>query len=300
MNRTGNSLSKHQTRNSIKQETRPPRPTINTMNFFDPHIHMAARTTDDFRRMAMMGCVAVGEPAFWMGFDRSGSNSFYDYFRQLTEWEPKRAANYGIAHFSWMGINAKEAEDVGFAREVIALLPEFLERPSVLGVGEIGLHKNTKNEVTTLLELIDLGMKREEQLLFHTPHLEDKYKGTRMILDMLRDDSRVDHGRVCIDHCEEHTIRPVLDAGYWAGITMYPISKSTPQRTADMVEMYGPDRILVNSSADWGPSDPLSVPKFIEEMQRRGHQQSIIRQVVHDNPLKFFTQSRNFKFNPPV
>ncbi len=268
------------------------------MDFFDPHIHMAARTTDDFRTMARMGCVVVGEPAFWMGYDRSGSNSFYDYFRQLTEWEPKRAANYGIRHFSWMGINAKEAEDVGFSREVIACLPEFLDKPTVLGVGEIGLHKCTPNEVTTLEALIDLGMQRGEQLLFHTPHLEDKYKGTRMILDMLGADGRVDPTRVCIDHCEEHTIRPALDGGYWAGITMYPTSKATPERAADMVEIYGADRILVNSSADWGPSDPLAVPAFIEAMRRRGHPESLIRQVVFENPLRFFRQSRHFDFEP--
>jgi len=269
------------------------------MYFFDPHIHMAARTTDDFLTMAKMGCLVVGEPAFWMGYDRSGVNSFYDYFRQLTEWEPKRAANYGIQHYSWMGINAKEAEDVGFAREVIATLPEFLEKPTVLGIGEVGLHKCTPNEVTTLLELIDLGMQRREQMLFHTPHLEDKYLGTRMILDILRDDQRVDHGRVCIDHCEEHTIRPVLDEGYWAGITLYPTTKATPQRAADMVEIYGPDRILVNSSADWGPSNPLAVPALIFEMRRRRHPESLIRQIVYDNPLRFFNQSQNFPFTSP-
>ena len=116
---------------------------ILAMPSFDPHIHMASRTTDDLEAMAATGCVAVGEPAFWMGYDRSGVDSFYDYFRQLTEWEPKRAANYGIRHYSWIGMNAKEAENVAFAREVIAMLPEFLERPNVLGVGEIGLHKCT-------------------------------------------------------------------------------------------------------------------------------------------------------------
>ena len=271
----------------------------NVMYFFDPHIHMAARTTDDFRAMAKAGCLVVGEPAFWMGYDRSGPNSFYDYFRQLTEWEPKRAANYGIRHYCWMGINAKEAEDVGFSREVIAMLGEFLERPTCLGIGEIGLHKCTINEVTTLLELIELGMKTDEQLLFHTPHLEDKYTGTRMILDLLRSDGRVDHARVCIDHCEEHTIGNVLDDGYWAGITLYPTSKATPQRAADMVEIYGPERILINSSADWGPSDPLSVAEFAFEMRRRGHGEPLIRRLVYDNPLEFFRQSRNFQFTPP-
>jgi predicted metal-dependent TIM-barrel fold hydrolase len=269
------------------------------MYFFDPHIHIASRTTDDLEQMAQTGCVAVGEPAFWSGFNRSGANSFFDYFRQLIEWEPKRCTQYGIQHYAWLGINAKEAEDVGFSREVIALLPEFLDKPNVLGLGEIGLHKCTKNEVTTLEALIDLALTRNEQMLFHTPHLEDKYKGTRMILDLLRNDSRVDRTRVCIDHCEEHTIRLALEEGYWAGITLYPLTKANPQRAVDMIEIYGPDRILVNSSADWGPSDPLAVPKFIAAMRRRGQGETLIRQIVYDTPLKFFSQSHHFTFIIP-
>lgn len=270
------------------------------MHFIDPHIHIASRTTDDLQALARAGCLAVGEPAFWMGYDRSGTNSFYDYFRQLTEWEPKRAANYGIQHYAWMGINAKEAENVGFAREVISLLSEFLDRPNVLGIGEVGLHRNTKNEVRTLLELMEVAVKRHEQLLFHTPHLADKFPGTRMILDLLRTNSRIDRSRVCIDHCEEHTIRMVLEEGYWAGITLYPTTKATPERAVDMVEIYGPERILVNSSADWGPSDPLAVPQFMAAMSRRGHSESLIAQVVYDNPLAFLSQSVHFQFRRPA
>jgi len=269
------------------------------MYFFDPHIHIASRTTDDLETLAKMGCLVVGEPAFWMGYDRSGVNSFCDYYRHLTEWEPKRCAQFGLRHYAWLGLNAKEAENVAFAREVIAELPKFLERPNALGIGEIGLHKCTKNEVTTLLELIELAKKTDEQMLFHTPHLEDKYKGTRMILDMLRADSRIDRSRVCIDHCEEHTIRGALDEGYWAGITLYPTTKATPERAADMIEIYGPERILVNSSADWGPSRPSAVPDFILVMRRRGFSEGVIRQVVYDNPLSFFNQSRHFQFTPP-
>lgn len=267
------------------------------MHFIDPHIHIASRTTDDLQALATAGCLVVGEPAFWMGYDRSGTGSFYDYFRQLTEWEPKRAANYGIQYYAWMGINAKEAENVTFAKDVIALLPEFLDRPNVLGIGEVGLHKNTKNEVLTLLGLIDLAATRNEQMLFHTPHLADKYQGTRMILDLLRSDSRISRSRVCVDHCEEHTIRMVLDEGYWAGITLYPTTKATPERTVDMVEVFGSERILVNSSADWGPSDPLAVPKFIAAMRRRNQPESSIRRIVYENPLTFFNQSKHFTFS---
>ena len=84
---------------------------------------MVSRTTDDYRRMAQAGCVAITEPAFWAGFDRSSPAGFYDYFRQLTDVEPKRAAQYGIAHHCWLCINPKEAEDPVFAREVIKLIP---------------------------------------------------------------------------------------------------------------------------------------------------------------------------------
>lgn len=268
------------------------------MYYFDPHIHTASRTTDDLEFMAKTGCLVVGEPAFWAGFDRSGVNSFYDYLRQLTEWEPKRSAQYGMQHFCWIGVNAKEAENVALAAEMIAVLPEFLDRPNVLGIGEIGLNKNTRNEVCTLEKLIDLALRTSEQMLFHTPHLADKYLGTRMILDLLNGNARVDRSRVCIDHLEEHTIRLALEGGYWAGITLYPTTKATPERAADMIEIYGPERILVNSSADWGPSRPSAVPDFILAMRRRGHSEATIRKVVYENPLEFFNQSRNFRFTP--
>ena len=180
--------------------------------YIDPHIHMVSRTTDDYKRMAVAGCVMVSEPAFWAGFDRSGVEGFRDYFRQLVDFERKRAAQYGIAHYCWLCINAKEAEDVALSRQVIAMIPEFLDQPGVLGIGEIGLNKNTRNESIVFLEHVDLAMKTNEQILIHTPHLEEKYQGTRMILDMLSDDRRIDRGRVLVDHVEEHTIREVLES----------------------------------------------------------------------------------------
>jgi uncharacterized protein len=266
------------------------------MDYIDPHIHMVSRTTDDYETLAKMGCVGLSEPAFWAGFDRSSVDGFRDYFRQLTQFEPKRAAGYGLAHFTWLCINAKEAENVKLAREVIAIIPEFINAPNVLGIGEIGLNKNTRNEATVFLEHVQLAERLGEQILIHTPHLEDKYQGTRMILDMLADFPRLDRKRVLVDHTEEHTVRHVLDAGYWAGMTLYPVSKCTPQRAVDMVEIYGPERLLVNSAGDWGPSKPTAVPDFILAMRKRGHAESLIRKVVYDNPLRFFRQSRNFSF----
>lgn len=268
------------------------------MDYIDPHIHMVSRVTDDYAQLARMGCVAVSEPAFWAGFDRGTADGFRDYFHQLTTVEPARAAQYGIQHYCWLCINAKEAENVTLSREVIAMIPEFLDKPGVLGIGEIGLNKNTRNESTVFLEHVDLAVEHDQPILIHTPHLEDKYQGTRMILDMLNADSRIQRDRVLVDHVEEHTVKSVLEDGYWAGMTLYPISKCTPARAADMVEMTGGERLLVNSAGDWGPSKPTAVPDFIFEMRQRGHDEALIRQVVYDNPREFFSKSKRFKFTP--
>ncbi|HEY3860739.1 MAG TPA: TatD family hydrolase [Verrucomicrobiae bacterium] len=267
------------------------------MRYIEPHAHMVSRTTDDYLAMATAGCEAVCEPAFWAGFDRGSADGFYDYFRQLTDYEPKRAAKFGLAHYCWLCINPKEAEDVKLADEVLELIPEFLNRPSVLGIGEIGLNKNSRNELAVFEKHVDLAARHGQLILVHTPHLEDKLKGTRLIVDALKADGRVAPERVIIDHVEEHTIELALDAGFWAGMTLYPESKCTAARAADMVEMYGQERLWMNSACDWGVSVPLAVPRAALEMRLRGHAPAAVEQLVFRNPAKFLGQSKNFQ--PP-
>ena len=208
--------------------------------------------------------------------------------------EPKRAARYGIAHNCWLCINPKEAEDLGFAREVMALIPEFLDRSNVLGIGEIGLNKNSRNELQILEEQIEIAKRFDRLILVHTPHLEDKLKGTRLIIDALKN-ARIDPGRVLIDHVEEHTVAAVLDGGFWAGMTLYPDSKLTPQRAVDIIECYGRERILINSAGDWGHSDPLSVPRCHVEMRRRGYGPDLVAKISLENPIQFLGQCPGFR-----
>lgn len=254
---------------------------------------MVSRTTDDYQKIAQAGCEALCEPAFWAGYDRSSPQGFYDYYRQLTEYEPARAAKFGIKYFCWLCINPKEAEDVGFAREVMQIIPEFLGKPNVLGIGEIGLNKNTKNELAIFEEHVDLAKKNDLPILIHTPHLEDKLKGTHLILDALKN-AQVDPGRVVIDHVEEHTIQAVLDQGFWAGMTLYPESKCSGARAIDMLEMYGMEQVWMNSACDWGVSDPLAVVKCALEMKRRFYDAKTVEKVIFDNPRTFLEQCPNF------
>jgi uncharacterized protein len=270
------------------------------MKLIDPHIHCVSRTTDDYLYMARSGVVAVSEPAFWAGYDRSSASSFYDYFRHLLDVEPLRAARYGIEHFSWLCINAKEAENVALARDVIALIPPLLSHPRVLGVGEIGLNKNTRNEITVFEEQVDIAAKHDQLILIHTPHLQDKHKGTSIIIDILKNDPRIKPERVLIDHCEEHTIRLAKQHGFWCGLTIYPVTKVTPQRGVDILESFGTDRICINSASDWGESGPHMLTDTLLEFRRRGHSEQLATEVFYNNPCRFFGQCPKWTLKPIV
>src|ERR1039457_6981542 len=264
------------------------------MKVIDPHIHMVSRTTDDYLKLAISGIHTITEPAFWAGYDRSSADCFRDYFHQLTVVEPARAARFGIRHYCWIGLNSKESENLQLAEEVLAIIPEYLDRPTALGLGEIGLNKNSRNEINVLEKHLTLAAERDELVLIHTPHMEDKLKGTRIIMDMIRAEPRIKPSRVLIDHAEEHTIAEIKDRGFWFGLTLYPHSKGSPERAVDVVEIYGAERICINSSADWSVSDPLPTLKTANEMRRRGHPEELINRVFYENPRTFLGQCPKF------
>jgi predicted metal-dependent TIM-barrel fold hydrolase len=264
------------------------------MKVIDPHIHMVSRTTDDYLALAYGGIHTISEPSFWPGFDRCGVAGFHDYFHHLTVVEPVRAARFKIRHFCWIGLNAKEAENLQLGEEVLAILPEYLDSPTALGIGEVGLNKNSRNEITMFERQVELAAQRDELLLIHTPHLEDKLKGTRIIIDILNNESRINPARVLIDHAEEHTIGLIKSGGFWFGLTLYPDSKGSPARAVDAIETFGAGQICINSSADWSVSDPIATLKTVNEMRRRGHTDELIRKVFFENPAGFLGQSPKF------
>ncbi|SPD75375.1 TatD-related deoxyribonuclease [uncultured Desulfobacterium sp.] len=268
------------------------------MKVIEPHIHMIARTTHDYERMARMHTVACCEPAFWAGYDRTSARAFHDYFTHISQFEPKRAAQYHIQHYCWICINPKEANDLSLSREVISFIPEFLAAPTALGIGEIGLNLNTKNEMTIFEEQVELAVKYDQLIWIHTPHLKDKLKGTKMMLDYLKGHGKIKPERICFDHCEEHTIKMIRDAGFWAAMTIYPVTKNSPARVVDAIEIYGIDHMLVDASGDWGPSDPGTLHDAIFEMRKRGHKEPVIETVFYNNPCYFLGQCEKFRLTP--
>jgi predicted metal-dependent TIM-barrel fold hydrolase len=259
------------------------------VKLFDPHIHMTSRTTDDYQAMAAAGIRAIIEPAFWLGQPRTHVGTFEDYFASLLGWERFRASQFGIRHYTTLALNPKEANNPRVAQPVIDLLPKYLGKDGVVAVGEIGFDDQTADEERFFAVQLELARRFDLPVLVHTPH-RDKKRGTERSLALVRE-QRFPEERVLIDHNNEETLPLVLRTGCWAGHSIYPDTKMDEPRMAALVKKYGAERIVVNSAADWGVSDPLKVPKTAAVMREAGIGAAEVAKIVWENPIAFFGQT---------
>jgi uncharacterized protein len=262
------------------------------MKFIDPHIHMSSRTTDDYEQMSAAGIVAVIEPAFWMGQPRTNVGSFIDYLSNLVGWERFRASQFGIHHYCTIGLNSKEANNEALAEAVMDILPRYLCKEGVVAVGEIGYDDQTLLEDRYYRAQLKLAVEFDMVVMVHTPH-RDKKAGTNRSMDVALEMGMAPN-KVVIDHNNEETVRDVLDRGFWAGFTLYPQTKMGNERMVEVVRQYGSERIFINSSADWGVSDPMAVPKTGRLMLERGIAPADVQATCYGNALLVYGQSGQF------
>jgi hypothetical protein len=266
------------------------------VRIFDPHIHMTSRTTDDYERMYAAGVRALVEPAFWLGQPRTSVDTFADYFDGLVGWEPFRAAQFGIRHHCTIALNPKEAADPR-CRPVLELLPRYLEKDGVVAVGEIGYDSMTPEEDEVFARQLALAIEHDLPAMVHTPH-RDKAAGTRRSLDMVRE-SGIAPERVVIDHLNEVTVGLVAGTGCWMGFSIYPDTKMDEHRMVAILREHGTERMLVNSAADWGRSDPLKTRRTGDAMLAAGFTDAEVEQVLWHNPVAFYGQSGRLVLDPP-
>ncbi|MEM7513497.1 MAG: TatD family hydrolase, partial [Bacteroidota bacterium] len=195
-------------------------------------------------------------------------------------------------HYCTIGLNSKEANNEALAEEVMDLLPKYIYKDGVVGVGEIGYDDQTELEDKYFRLQIELAKEANLPIQIHTPH-RDKKKGTQRSMDVVLEHGVEPH-MVVIDHNNEETVQDVLDRGFWAAFTIYPYTKMGNERMVEVVRRFGSERIIVDSSADWGISDPLAVPKTANLMLRKGIDPVDVKKVSYQNAVDAYSQSGQF------
>jgi predicted metal-dependent TIM-barrel fold hydrolase len=265
------------------------------MRIFDPHIHMTSRTTNDYEALYANGVRALVEPSFWMGQPRTNVGSFIDYFDALLGWERFRAAQFGIRHHATIALNPKEANDPR-CLPVLDEIPRYLVKEGVVAVGEIGYDSMTPAEDEAFSRQLQLALEYSLPAMVHTPHRE-KLAGTQRTLDVVRE-SGIAPGMVVVDHLNETNVEMVKDAGAWMGFSIYPDTKMDEQRMVAILTRYGTERVLVNSAADWGRSDPLKTVSTAHAMLAAGFTADDVDTVLWRNPVEFYSQSGQLILDP--
>jgi uncharacterized protein len=262
------------------------------MRIIEPHIHNISRTTDDYNSMSLAGIVACVEPSFWAGTDRRSVSCFEDYWDHMISFETNRAKQHGIRHYSMVSLNPKEARNP-IAHAVVDAMEQFLDKPTVVGIGEIGLDLITEQEEEIFRRQLRMGNDRKMPIVIHSPH-HNKKRGIERIIEIIEEEG-VDQERIVIDHNTEETVELSLATRCWVGMTVYYVTKLSAERAVNIITRYGTDRMIVNGSADWGYSDPLAVPKVAVLMRKSGlFSEREIKKVVFNNPYDFLKHSPNF------
>lgn len=264
------------------------------MNYIEPHIHMYSRTTDDYQAMYDAGIRACVEPSFWLGSHRRYAGTFFDYFQLILEFEAQRAERFGIDHYAAVAYNPKEAENTPLVEEVLAGLGEYLDHPRCVAMGEIGFNNITDKEEYAFRRQLEMARDRDMLVIVHISHTNKVECVKRMIKVM--NEVGHDPAKIYLDHNTEDTIDMALsETGCWCGLTVYPISKLDAGRVSAIIKRVGAERIIVSGSADWGISDPLSLPKVIAQLKADGHSEKTLERVSGANAHLFYSQSDRWK-----
>ena len=267
------------------------------MTIIEPHIHMYSRTTDDYTAMYREGIRVTVEPSFWLGASRRYAETFWDYFQLILDFETGRAKRYGIDHYAAVSVNPKEADDTALAHEVLDGMNPYLDHPRCVAIGEIGFNKITLAEEEIFQRQLEMAKVRRMLVIIHAPHDTpevSKRKGVARIMDILRELNYEDN-RIIVDHNTEQTMDLSRKRPVWCGLTVYPYSKLNPERVVDILKKWGLEQVLVNSSADWGVSDPCSLPQVARFMRQQGFMAQQVQKLLFDNPLAFYSQCEKFK-----
>jgi len=168
------------------------------------------------------------------------------------------------------------------------VVKEYLKKDHVVGVGEIGLEKCTKEEIDVFTEQILIAKELKMPVVVHTPR-RNKEAVTKNIIEVLDTmDLPIDFKKkIVIEHVTKETVPIIWENDYKLGITVQP-QKLTPNDAVEILGEYCEKRFLLNSDSSSAPSDIFGVPKTVLKLKMAGFDEKVINAVSHNNAADLF------------
>jgi len=248
----------------------------------DTHTHLDTRPYEDFERMALSldGVITLAhDPLKPYSMDVLRA-----HFDRLIEGEVERGWKNRLKVFLCLGIHPRMIPpDVNYS-----ILKEYLKKEYVVGVGEIGLERGSKEEIEVFEKQLLIAQELNLPAVVHTPR-RNKEEITKSILEIINSLGlkKEMERKIVIDHCNRETVPMIYDTEMYMGLTVQP-GKLAPGEALDIVKEYGGDRFLLNSDSSSAPSDVLAVPRTVLKMRIEGVGEDIVKRVSYINAKELF------------
>ena len=247
----------------------------------DTHIHADSRSVEDFREMYIAG-IDTAITCSYYPYKIEHELILLNHLNRILELDTSRAKQHGLDLKVALGIHPTNS-DIN-PEKIFETLYRWIDSNQIIAIGEIGLEDLTENELNIFKKQLDIADETNSKVIIHTPR-KNKKEVLKEILNILP--QHLDEKQAVIDHINPHVVSDAIDTDCMLGLTVQP-QKMDKTEAISILDEYGFDRFVLNSDISNKPSDPLSVPKTVRELQKQGYDKREIDNVSHKNALNFF------------
>lgn len=247
----------------------------------DTHMHADSRSGEDFEQMYLAG-IDTAITCSYYPYKIEHEMILLNHLNRILELDTQRAKEHGLNMKAALGIhptNSNVKPD-----EIFENIYKWIENKQIIAIGEIGLEDLTDTEIDIFKRQLDIADETKSNVIIHTPR-KNKKEVLKEILKILP--QHLDEKQAVIDHVNPNVVQDAIDTDCMLGLTVQP-QKMDKTEAISILEEYGFDKFLLNSDISNKPSDPLSVPKTVRELERLGYAKNDIEKVSHKNAEDFF------------
>jgi len=262
------------------------------MRIIDPHLHVDRMKGKEVETLSIAGVEGAVLPTPHMLQWIVSADTLFRMWRMFLEFEVQHSASLGIKVFVTLGVPfyGLDTESVAKALEK---MPEYLDHPAVVGLGEIGMDAGIEDEERLFRRQLAIAKEHGKPVIVHTPTpMEPQAVDVcRQIIKVIESE-RFPMDKVVFDHTGRESLSDRLNTGAMVGLSLC-YDKLRPEDAAEIVAEY-PDRrgqLLINSEFGYAADGYYSVPRSVLSMRRLGLKRDVIEGVTWDNPKRFFALS---------
>ncbi|MDD5093671.1 MAG: TatD family hydrolase [Dehalococcoidia bacterium] len=254
------------------------------LKIIDSHVHLDLIERHQPHRIQWLkenGCGVVS----WAYFEGVDSVSRLESCLKAKAHCIRNHSSKGLMCHYLIGIHPRSIPPDIKPEHIGLILEPYLEDPLCRGIGEIGLETGDAREQEMFIAQLEIGktlLKQGRVIGVHTPR-SNKQAITEITLSILEDFAEISSSLV-IDHCTPETIVSVLDAGFWAGVTLSPV-KSSWEEMKGIASICSDrlDRIMCNTDSGGKFYEDVVSCRLSDDLP-----DGICKKLLYENAARFF------------